>query len=55
MLFNQLDNKLEIQQKKLLTKYKINTETYIDQNTINDIPAQNITSIKQQMNLEETK
>ena len=39
MLFNQLDTKLEIQQKKLLNKYKINTETYVDQNTVNDIPT----------------
>ena len=39
LLFNQIDTKLETQQKNLLKKYNINTEQYIDQNTINDIPS----------------
>ena len=44
LLFNQLDSKLEVQQKKLLNKYNINIDTYVDQNALNDIPTPNIPS-----------
>ena len=47
LLFNQLDSKLEVQQKRLLNKYNINTETYVDQNTLNDIPTPTIPSFSQ--------
>ena len=55
LLFNQLDNKLEIQQKKLLNKYNIDTETYVDQNTLNDIPAPTIPQFNQSQTQSQTQ